>query len=123
VILITYNEEANIEACLRSVQWADEIVVLDSRSQDRTVSICRRFTDQCHQVEWLGFGKMKNAALSRATGGWVLSIVADERVTPELAGRFGRSSVIPVARVFGCLAGLGFWADGFSTVAGIPAMF
>ena len=85
VILITFNEEANIEACLRSVQWADEIVVLDSHSQDQTVSICRRFTDKCHQVEWLGFGKTKNAALDRSTGEWVLSIDADERITPELA--------------------------------------
>jgi len=91
VILITFNEEANIEACLRSVQWADEIVVLDSHSQDETLSICRRFTDKCHRVEWLGFGKTKNAALDRSTGEWVLSIDADERITPELAEEIRRT--------------------------------
>ena len=85
VILITHNEEANIEACLRSVQWADEIVIVDSYSQDKTVSICRRFTEKCDQIRWMGFGQMKNAALDRATEEWVLSIDADERVTPELA--------------------------------------
>jgi len=85
VILITYNEEAYIEVCLCSVQWADETVVLDSHSQDGTLSVCRRFTDKCYQATWSGFGQMKNAILDRATGEWVLSIDADERVTPKLA--------------------------------------
>ncbi len=85
VIIITYNEQDNIESCLRSVQWADEIVVMDSYSQDETMAICRRFTDKCHQAQWLGFGAMKNAALDRATGDWVLSVDADERVSPQLA--------------------------------------
>ena len=85
VTIITLNEEANIRRTLESVQWADEIVVLDSGSMDRTVSICREFTDKVFHQDWLGFGKQKNAAIDRATGDWVLSLDADEPVEKELA--------------------------------------
>ncbi len=85
VILITLNEERNIGACLASVQWADEVIVVDSQSQDRTVEIARRFTDKVFVVEWEGFSENKNFALQHVTSDWVLWIDADERVTPELA--------------------------------------
>jgi len=85
VTIITLNEEANIRRTLESVRWADEIVVLDSGSTDRTVSICREFTDKVVHQDWLGFGKQKNAAIDRATGDWVLSLDADEPIEPELA--------------------------------------
>ena len=85
VTIITLNEEANIRRTLESVQWADEIVVLDSGSTDRTVSICREFTDKVFHQDWLGFGKQKNAAIDKATGYWVLSLDADEPVEKELA--------------------------------------
>ena len=85
VTIITRNEEANIRRTLESVRWADEIVVLDSGSTDRTVSICREFTDKVMHQDWLGFGKQKNAAIDRATGDWVLSLDADEPIEPELA--------------------------------------
>jgi glycosyltransferase involved in cell wall biosynthesis len=62
----------------------DEIVVLDQGSQDQTVEICRSFGAQVHQGEWLGFGLTKAAAVGRTTHRWVLSIDADEEVTPEL---------------------------------------
>jgi glycosyltransferase involved in cell wall biosynthesis len=83
-VIITLNEEQNIKACLESVRWADEIVVVDSGSQDRTVDICRAYTQNVYHVPWKGFGAQKNEALDRAHHDWVLSIDADERVTPEL---------------------------------------
>lgn len=84
VTVITKNEAANIRACLESVAWADEIIVVDSGSTDDTVAICREFTSHVHVLDWPGFGKQKNRALGLATGDWVLSLDADERVTPEL---------------------------------------
>lgn len=85
VIIITKNEAHNIRACLDSVSWADEIVVVDSGSSDDTVEICKAGGAQVYMTEdWPGFGMQKNRALSHATGEWVLSLDADERVTPEL---------------------------------------
>lgn len=85
VILITKNEAELVGQCLESVKWADEIVVVDSGSQDATVEICRRYTDKVLVTDWPGFGPQKNRALAMATGDWVLSIDADEEVTPALA--------------------------------------
>jgi glycosyltransferase involved in cell wall biosynthesis len=85
VTIITLNEEANIRRTLESIQWADEIIVLDSGSTDSTVSICREFTNRVFHQNWQGFGKQKNAAIDRATGDWVLSLDADEPVEKELA--------------------------------------
>ncbi len=85
VIIITKNEEKNIAACLESVSFADEIVVLDSGSTDKTCDIARSFGALVTINEtWPGFGPQKNKALDLATGDWVLSIDADERITPEL---------------------------------------
>lgn len=84
VIIITKNEEANIERCLSSVTWTDEVIVVDSGSTDRTIEIARRFTSHVHEVGWHGFGPQKNLALSFATGDWVLSLDADEWVTDDL---------------------------------------
>ncbi|MGZ5575837.1 MAG: glycosyltransferase family 2 protein [Methylobacter sp.] len=84
VIIITKNEASHIGRCLESVSWADEIIVLDSGSQDDTVSICHQYTDKVYETDWLGFGIQKQRALDKARGDWVLSIDADEMVTPEL---------------------------------------
>lgn len=85
VIIITLNEVDNIRACLESVAWADEIVVLDCGSEDDTIAICREFTSKVIvNRQWPGFGPQKNMALDHATGEWVFSIDADERVTPQL---------------------------------------
>jgi glycosyltransferase involved in cell wall biosynthesis len=84
VILITKNEAANIRACLESVAWADECIVVDSGSSDDTVAIARSMGAQVYEHDWPGFGPQKNRALGYATGDWVFSIDADERVTPEL---------------------------------------
>ena len=84
VIIITKNEAANIRACLESVAWADEIIVVDSGSSDATADICKGFGAQVHVHDWPGFGAQKNRALGYATKDWVLSLDADERITPEL---------------------------------------
>jgi glycosyltransferase involved in cell wall biosynthesis len=85
VIIITRNEEGNILECLNSVRWADEIIVLDSGSTDRTVERAKTVTPHVFQQPWEGFGKTKARALERATKEWVLSIDADERVPEALA--------------------------------------
>lgn len=85
VIVITQNEAHNIEACLRSVSFADQIVVLDSGSTDGTVQIARALGAEVSvNTDWQGFGLQKNRALALAQSDWVLSIDADERVPPEL---------------------------------------
>lgn len=84
VTVITKNEVNFIRACLDSVRWADEIIVVDSGSTDGTVEICREYTDKIMLTDWPGFGPQKNRALAMATSEWVLSLDADEQVSPEL---------------------------------------
>jgi len=84
-IVITYNEEKNIRRCLESLSWADEIVVVDSGSEDRTLSIAREFTDKVFTQEWLGFARQKGFACGLASFEWILNVDADEVVTRELA--------------------------------------
>ncbi len=85
VIVIAQDEADRIEPCLQSVAgWADEIIVLDSGSSDNTVEIARRYTDKVFETDWPGYGPQKQRALEMASCDWVLSIDADERVTPEL---------------------------------------
>ncbi len=86
VFIITRNEEDSIRRCLESVKWADEIVVVDSFSKDKTLDICREYTDNVSQREFSDFSSMKNCALSKASNKWVLGVDADEEVTPELRG-------------------------------------
>lgn len=94
VIIITRNEEANIGDCLRSVAFADEVIVLDTASTDRTVDIARELGAKVHITQaWPGFGRQKNSALDLANGDWVLSLDADERVTPELRAELLQSIV------------------------------
>ena len=83
-ILITKNAAATLARCLASVQWADEIIVVDCGSTDETVSICRAHGAQVFPTEdWPGYGPQKNRALEHARCEWVLSIDADEWVTAE----------------------------------------
>ena len=85
VVTITLNEEANIRDCLASARWANEIIVVDSGSTDRTVEYARAFTDHVDRAPWEGYGAARNFALQHATGDWIFWLDADERVTPELA--------------------------------------
>jgi len=84
VCITAGNEEANIRRCLESATWADEIVVVDSFSTDRTVEICREFTDRVYQHEWLGYIGQKNLIKDLATGPWILFLDADEEISPGL---------------------------------------
>jgi glycosyltransferase involved in cell wall biosynthesis len=84
VIIIAKNEEVNIQRCLESVRFADEIIVLDSGSTDNTVSIAKKFTDKVFITDWLGYGIQKQRALTQATGDWVLNLDADESVSDAL---------------------------------------
>jgi len=84
-IIITNNEEKRIADCLKSLEWVDEIVVVDSFSEDNTENICRQFNCNFLQRAFDSFDKQKNFALDKATGQWILSIDADERISKELA--------------------------------------
>lgn len=85
VTIITKNEAAHIGAALESVAWADERIVVDSGSTDDTVAIARRHADRVVVREWPGYSEQKNHAAALARNDWILSLDADERVTPELA--------------------------------------
>ena len=84
VVIITFNEEANLPRTLESVKWADEIIVVDSLSTDRTVEIAKSYGAKVFVEPWKGFAAQKNSALEKATGDWILSLDADEEVSPEL---------------------------------------
>lgn len=85
VVIIAKNEERRLEDCLKSAAWAQEIVVVDDMSTDRTVDIAKRYTDKIFQRKMDIEGKHRNYAYSQASQPWVLSLDADERITPELA--------------------------------------
>jgi glycosyltransferase involved in cell wall biosynthesis len=84
VAIITKNEESNLARTLASVQFADEIVVLDSASTDRTVEIARSFNAKVYDEAWKGFAGSKNSAISKCSGTWILSLDADEELSPQL---------------------------------------
>jgi glycosyltransferase involved in cell wall biosynthesis len=83
--VITFNEEDNIAAALESLSWADEIIVVDSESTDRTVEIARGYTDKVFLRQWPGYSEQKNFAAAQARNDWVFSLDADERVSRDLA--------------------------------------
>lgn len=84
VAIIALNEEERIRACLESVTWAAEIVVVDGGSTDKTVPIAREYTDRVLLRNWTGYGAQKNYAIDQCQHEWVLSLDADERVTDSL---------------------------------------
>ena len=84
VIIIVKDAASDIQACLESVKWADEIIILDSGSRDNTLEICRQYTQNIFSSDWPGFGVQKNRALDKAQGKWVLSLDADEALSPGL---------------------------------------
>ncbi|MCI0469080.1 MAG: glycosyltransferase family 2 protein [Nitrospirae bacterium] len=84
VVIITKNEERNIEDALASASGFDEIVVVDSFSDDKTVEICRKYTDRIFFHEWQGYARQKQTAVNYAKNDWTLILDADERITPNL---------------------------------------
>lgn len=86
IVIITYNEEENIKKCLESVKWVDEIVIVDGFSTDRTVEICKEYTDKIYQRENVSnLNINKSYGFKEALSEWILYLDADERVSPELA--------------------------------------
>ena len=84
IIIIAKNEASRIKTCLQSVDFADEIVVVDSGSTDNTVEIAKEFTDRVIEIEWLGYSATKQVALDHARGDWVLWLDADESIPKNL---------------------------------------
>lgn len=84
VCIICFNEEKNIGRLLESSKWADEIIIVDSLSQDRTVEIASQYTDKIFTRSWTGYEDQKNFALAKATKDWVLSADADEEISEAL---------------------------------------
>lgn len=84
VVIITRNEASRIRRCLQSVAWADELIVVDSGSTDGTEAVCREFSSQVYRREFDTFDRQKNFGLGLATGRWILSLDADEVVSPPL---------------------------------------
>ena len=84
VAIITLNEEANLARTLASVQFADEIIIVDSGSTDRTAEIAQSFHAKVFTEPWKGFAAQKNSVIDKCSSTWVLSIDADEELTPEL---------------------------------------
>ena len=97
IVILTKNEEDHLQDCLESCQWAEDILVVDSGSRDRTVEIARSFGAYVIHQGWMGFGPQRRFAVSQAAHDWVLCIDADERLSPELSASIqaalsGRSS-------------------------------
>lgn len=89
-IVPTFNEEENLPGCLESIQWADELFVVDSFSKDRTLDIARQFGARVARHEYVNSAKQKNWAIPQASHPWVLIVDADERVTPALREEISR---------------------------------
>ncbi len=83
-VIITKDEERNIEDCLVSVRWADEVIVVDAESRDRTVELAQRYTPKVFVRSWPGYGPQKNFGIDQARAEWILVVDADERVTDGL---------------------------------------
>lgn len=83
VIVITLNEEKNIDECLKSVRWVDEIIVIDSNSTDKTVELAKKFTQNIFQLN-APYGFKRNFGIEKAKGEWILWLDADERISDEL---------------------------------------
>src|SRR2546425_734905 len=111
-ITITKNEEANIRACLESLKWVDELIVVDAESTDRTAKLAKAYTPKVFVRAWSGYGPQKNFAMAQATADWILIVDADERVSNEL-----REEVLNLLRILPPPLEGGGWGEGENPVA------
>jgi glycosyltransferase involved in cell wall biosynthesis len=86
VYVLTYNNRRTIERCLESLRWAEELVIVDSFSTDRTYELCQQYTDKAYQQEWKGHRDQYQFAANLTTKDWIMFVDADEEVPPELVG-------------------------------------
>jgi len=91
VVVVVKNEESRIGACLDSVKWADEIIVVDDESADKTIEVAKKYTDKIFTRKMDVEGKHRNWAYAQARNQWVLSLDADELATPELKEEIGKA--------------------------------
>ncbi len=100
VVLITHNVADQLGQCLASVPFADEIVIVDTGSDDGTLEVAERYRARLVHSEWRGFGRQKQFAVEQAAHDWVLCLDADERVSPELRAGIERALAAPAAPVY-----------------------
>ncbi|MDE2088520.1 MAG: glycosyltransferase family 2 protein [Gammaproteobacteria bacterium] len=111
-VIITLNAASRLEACLQSVSFADEILVVDAGSRDATLDVARRHGARVVHHDWEGFGKQKRYAVAQAQHPWVLCLDADERVSAELRAAVPRALEIPAFKVYAmprCNRFMGRW--------------
>lgn len=121
IVVLTKNEEKRIKACLESIKWADEIIIVDNGSQDNTLKIAEKYADKIFKVDLQDFAKIRNYAMEKISGEWVLFVDADERVLKPLKEEieaiitFSDFSAYAISRkniVFGTEVNYGpFWPD------------
>lgn len=121
VIVLTKNEQDRIKACLESVKWADEIIIIDNGSTDKTLELAKNYTDKIFILKDLDFSSLRNRGMEKATGDWILYLDADERVSINLRGEIkehiesGEFSAVAISRkniIFGKEVRYGpFWPD------------
>ncbi len=103
VCITAGNEEKNIRRCLESVKWADEIIVIDSFSTDKTNAICKEYTTRVYKHRWLGYIMQKNLAKDLASNEWVLFLDADEEISPSLHDEIKKEFSSPRLKEYTCL--------------------
>lgn len=91
VVIVTLNEEKHIKGCLENVKWADDVIIIDSYSKDRTVEIARKYVKKIYQVGKIGTGKIKNIGIEKARNEWVFNLDADERIPDNLRKEIGKT--------------------------------
>lgn len=89
-VIITRNEESNIKRCLKSLKIADEIIIIDSGSTDKTIEVAESMGAVVYSKEWEGYGPAKKEGVSKASGKWIISLDADEELSPKLANEISK---------------------------------
>ena len=84
IVIATLNEEKHIGECLENVKFADDIIIMDSYSNDKTIDIAKKYTNKIYQVDKIGTGKIKNMGIEKAKNKWVINLDADERIPETL---------------------------------------